>query len=225
MLALVAESDVEAGRHLRAVLAGYGATAVLLGGSAEQDLRARAAELDLFIADIDFGGPRHGLQLAQIATTVSQASIVVIGGSTDAIAATPGTERWHLLSRPVHERQLRATVALALAQRALRQTDDRQHQRHHQLEQAFREIDSVLRRYATTAAGDRTVELDDLRPRERQILDLLLSHRRVPAIATALGISAHTVRNHLKNLYRRAGVHSQQELLLAVQVERTPAVD
>ena len=72
--------------------------------------------------------------------------------------------------------------------------------------------------YATANnAADRTVELGDLRPRERQIIDLLLVHRRVPAIAQALGISAHTVRNHLKNLYRRAGVHSQQELLLALK--------
>ena len=39
-------------------------------------------------------------------------------------------------------------------------------------------------------------------------------------IAQALGISAHTVRNHLKNLYRRAGVHSQQELLLAMKPDQ-----
>ena len=58
-----------------------------------------------------------------------------------------------------------------------------------------------------------------LRPRERQIADLMLDHFRVPAIAAHLGISDHTVRNHLKNMYRRLGVHSQQELLVLLKEE------
>jgi DNA-binding CsgD family transcriptional regulator len=63
-----------------------------------------------------------------------------------------------------------------------------------------------------------------LRPRERQIADLMLDHFRVPAIAAHLGISDHTVRNHLKNMYRRLGVHSQQELLGLLKEEAgTPA--
>jgi len=218
MLALVAEPDHEASRHIRALLAGFGASALLLGPSAEAEVRSRAAQLDLLIVDVDFGGPGQGLRLAQLATSLSQASVVVIGSTIEGLGRTAGSERWHLLHRPVHERQLRATVSLALAQRTLRLSSVRTAQRQVQLEQAFREIDLVVRRYATANnAADRTVELGDLRPRERQIIDLLLAHRRVPAIAQALGISAHTVRNHLKNLYRRAGVHSQQELLLALK--------
>ena len=42
---------------------------------------------------------------------------------------------------------------------------------------------------------------------------LLLQHLRVPAIARRLGISQQTVRNHLKSVFRRTGVRSQQELL------------
>ena len=52
-----------------------------------------------------------------------------------------------------------------------------------------------------------------LRPREWQIASLLLQHKRVPAIAQRLGISPQTVRNHLKNAFRRTGTSSQQELL------------
>jgi DNA-binding CsgD family transcriptional regulator len=58
-----------------------------------------------------------------------------------------------------------------------------------------------------------------LRPREREIADLLLAHYRVPAVAERLAISPHTVRNHLKNIYRRWGIGSQQELLLALKAE------
>lgn len=218
MLALVAESDTELARHMRGVLAGLGASTILLGHNAEDEVRARAAQLDLLVVDVDFNGARQGLALAQRATTLSAASVVVIGGTVENLARMAGTERWHLLHRPVHDRQLRATLSLALAQRTLRQSQAHQAQRQLQLEHAFREIDLVLRRYAGSAdRGEQAVQLEHLRPRERQILDLLLAHRRVPAIAQALGISAHTVRNHLKNLYRRAGVHSQQELLLAMK--------
>ena len=52
-----------------------------------------------------------------------------------------------------------------------------------------------------------------LSPRERQILDLLLSNRRVPQIAKTLRISPHTARNHLKSIYQKLGVHSQHELI------------
>lgn len=217
MLALIAEGDVELSRHMRGVLAGFGATALILGPQADAEVRARAAQIDLAVIDLDFGGPRQGLQLAQRVTALSTASVVLIGAGVEQVGRMAGTERWHLLHRPVHDRQLRATLSLALAQRTLRQSQAHAAQRQHQLEQAFREIDLVLRRYASSQNGERSVQLDHLRPRERQILDLLLAHRRVPAIAQALGISAHTVRNHLKNLYRRAGVHSQQELLLAMK--------
>jgi DNA-binding CsgD family transcriptional regulator len=55
--------------------------------------------------------------------------------------------------------------------------------------------------------------LSMLRPRERQIVTLLLAHYRVPEIAQRLGISPHTVRNHLKSAFRRTGTHCQSDLL------------
>ena len=55
--------------------------------------------------------------------------------------------------------------------------------------------------------------LGNLSARERQIVELLLASRRVPGIASALGISPHTVRNHLKAVFRKLGVHSQEALL------------
>lgn len=52
-----------------------------------------------------------------------------------------------------------------------------------------------------------------LTPRETDILELMLRGHRVPGIAERLYLSPHTVRNHLKVLFRKAGVSSQTELI------------
>lgn len=54
---------------------------------------------------------------------------------------------------------------------------------------------------------------DRLSMRERQIVEALASGRRVKDIAQDLVISTHTVRNHLKAIYRKLNVRSQFELL------------
>lgn len=55
--------------------------------------------------------------------------------------------------------------------------------------------------------------LHELSPREREVLVELAAGHRVPAIAKRLFISPHTVRNHLKSIYRKVGVDSQVTLL------------
>ena len=65
-----------------------------------------------------------------------------------------------------------------------------------------------------TRTGPETARfLADLSLRERQILESISSGQRVAAIADTLGISLHTVRNHLKSIFRKLGVRSQIELL------------
>jgi len=56
-------------------------------------------------------------------------------------------------------------------------------------------------------------ELAELSPREREVLALIMNGDRVPAIAKNLHISPHTVRNHLKSMFRKLGVGSQAELI------------
>jgi PAS domain S-box-containing protein len=57
-------------------------------------------------------------------------------------------------------------------------------------------------------------ELARLSPRERQVAELLLEGESPSSMAAKLSVSEHTVRNHLKGIYRRLGVHSKDELLL-----------
>ena len=71
-------------------------------------------------------------------------------------------------------------------------------------------IAQIARRASVSANGHPT---DSLTPREREIVGALSAGQRVGAIAERLGVSEHTVRNHLKAVYRKLDVHSQVELL------------
>jgi len=52
-----------------------------------------------------------------------------------------------------------------------------------------------------------------LSPREKEVLGLLREGLTTLAIAERLGITAHTVRDHIKKLYRKTGTGSRGELL------------
>jgi DNA-binding CsgD family transcriptional regulator len=53
----------------------------------------------------------------------------------------------------------------------------------------------------------------NLSPREQDVVKLLAEGLTTVAMAERLGISPHTVRDHLKNLYRKTGTNSRSELL------------
>jgi DNA-binding CsgD family transcriptional regulator/PAS domain-containing protein len=52
-----------------------------------------------------------------------------------------------------------------------------------------------------------------LSPREQEVLNLLVQGQTTHAMADRLGISPHTIRDHLKHLYRKTGTGSRSELL------------
>jgi DNA-binding CsgD family transcriptional regulator len=61
-----------------------------------------------------------------------------------------------------------------------------------------------------------------LSPREQEVLGLLEQGLTTGAMADTLGISPHTVRDHLKHLYRKTGVKGRGELLgLVARVARS----
>lgn len=69
-------------------------------------------------------------------------------------------------------------------------------------------------REARQPSGNLRAELAErLSLRERQIVSLLGTGQRVKEIAGVMAISTHTVRNHLKAIYRKLNVRSQFELL------------
>jgi len=88
------------------------------------------------------------------------------------------------------------------------------------LEKALRKIANDLEEVgALTGANTSTTGLNTLNglhaltQREWEVLRLLQANQRVVAIARSLHISTSTVRNHLKSIFQKMGVHSQMELL------------
>jgi PAS domain S-box-containing protein len=68
-------------------------------------------------------------------------------------------------------------------------------------------------------------ELQALSPREKEVLAELAAGMRAPGIAGSLHISPHTVRNHLKAIYRKLGVKTQAELIERVRSPRSDEAD
>jgi DNA-binding NarL/FixJ family response regulator len=64
---------------------------------------------------------------------------------------------------------------------------------------------------AAPAAGD--VPAPDLTPREREVLELLVKGFTFPEIGGLLGISAHTVKSHVKRIYEKLAVRSRSEAI------------
>ena len=57
-------------------------------------------------------------------------------------------------------------------------------------------------------------DLDALSPREREVLSLVSRGVRVKDAASNLNLSEHTVRNHVKSIFRKLDAHSQSELVM-----------
>lgn len=64
-------------------------------------------------------------------------------------------------------------------------------------------------------------DLSVLTRREREVLEACVRLRRIPDVAESLFISKHTVRNHLKSIYLKLGLHSHPELMALMLSGRT----
>ncbi len=68
--------------------------------------------------------------------------------------------------------------------------------------------------YFQTHPGKPASPESQLSPREREVLALLARAVRITEIAERLGISRHTVGDHVKNIYRKLNISSRAEAAL-----------
>ena len=62
---------------------------------------------------------------------------------------------------------------------------------------------------AEAVGADASAAGSALTPRQREVLSLLAEGASTPQIATTLGLAEETVRNHIRQLLRRLGVHTR----------------
>ena len=216
--ALVIDDDPRSASHFKETLDRMGVQAQTARTAQEGVAIAAAEPPDLLVLTMPERDAASSLNLAgELSLRHGTACIFVIERvDRTALQEVTSAGAQGVLCKPVHREQLEATFRLAMEQRGGRtrgvpRQDDA---RSRLLEGALHRIAQELARVDLPGATDTTPQpLCGLRPREHEVVRLLLQHLRVPAIARRLGISQQTVRNHLKSVFRRTGVRSQQELL------------
>jgi len=87
----------------------------------------------------------------------------------------------------------------------------------HRLLEETSKVSAVLERSGPSKAGLPPASRSDhhkrLSPRESEVVDLLVAGHTILEVSDALGLSANTVRNHVKSIYRKLRVRSQIALI------------
>jgi DNA-binding NarL/FixJ family response regulator len=194
--------------------------------------------IDVVVSDEEMPGMRGSEFLAEVQKRHPRVLRVMLSGGSDRealIDAVNNAGIYRFVAKPVQAAQLAKVLRDALtvgrvaeAQMEVWEAAKAQHQAMQRLAEGDQETISEEAVTAARFAGfspaeasgdlDKIGELpkehaDRLSTRERQIVEALASGRRVKDIAQDLVISTHTVRNHLKAIYRKLNVRSQFELL------------
>lgn len=77
----------------------------------------------------------------------------------------------------------------------------------------------IARKVVTAFRREGTAPLPaaELSPREREILDCLAAGQRYKEIAESLGLSFHTIRAHVRHIYKKLHVRSRAQALRAIR--------
>jgi DNA-binding NarL/FixJ family response regulator len=164
---------------------------------------------DVILMDIVLRGRTSGIEAAvSIQRQIDTSIIYVTGHSSEPLvnaAARSGALGY--IVKPFQAQQVTSSIKIALHRRsdarALKEDSDVQ-------PRSLAPHSASTRERPTATARIHGLSVT---PREKDVIRGLISHRRLRRVATVLGISVHTVRNHLKSIFRKLNLHSQEELL------------
>lgn len=171
---------------------------------------ARQLHPDVILMDIVLRGRTSGIEAAvSIQREIDTSIIYVTGQSSEPLVnAAARSGAFGYIVKPFQAQQITSSIKIALHRR----NDARvikEHAPGHRGPLAA-ERASAPRDTATTPAK---IQGLCVTPREKDVIRGLISYRRLGKVATVLGISVHTARNHLKSIFRKLNLHSQDELL------------
>jgi DNA-binding NarL/FixJ family response regulator len=195
---------------------------ILTATSARQAIELLAQQrVDVIVADELMPGMSGSQLLALVRTQYPEVMRLVLTGQGTVESAIrsineAGVHRY--LTKPCPIPVIRAAIADALetsAQNAARAriVDLAREQSRLLVEEGTRADGPPRAATTRRPAGFSREELQALSLREREVLDMVAQGCRVSQIAQSLFISGHTVRNHLKAIFRKLDVHSQVEIV------------
>ena len=220
---LIVDDDWLVGRAIQQILETAGHHVVACVASAQEALNVAVdLSLNLAVVDIRLPGDLDGVELARHLRDRHAIPIVFVTGycDTGTLTRVGDVKPAGFVVKPFSQEQLLSVVRLALRRTEEAQTAGAaktpaptdvvrpETTREHHL----RRISALLSEQADTAGTPPA-----LTNREREVLRVFLGSGGVRHIADQLSISAPTVRNHLQKIYKKLGVHSQIELLRAIE--------
>lgn len=141
-----------------------------------------------------------------------------------------GWQRLRLSLGPIDGETKNVGLALTLAGETIAPVPptERVIELEHRLQRIAREVEAagVVSTFGRLANPETLPGLEDVTSRQWEVVTRLARGERVSAIARGMYLSPSTVRNHLANLYRKVGVHSQSEFLeLLRQLNEAEAIE
>ena len=206
---LVVEDELVTATLMRSILERHGyriaeAHDVASAGREIERCRPDVALLDMVLAR------ESGMDLGPELARRGVPFLYVTGQTDPSVLSRAGATRpVGFVSKPFSDAQLVGAVRVALAGAT---SSDRYQSAVTRIMNSLVEL-GLVRAEAVEGTAQRIEGIDNLSPREWEVLRGLLAHKRVPLLARELYISPSTVRNHLKSIFAKIGVHSQGELL------------
>ncbi len=220
---LIIEDDWMVANGLRDMLRTAGFQVVGIASRADQvaDL-VREHAPTLALVDIHLGRGGDGVEIARTLLTTAGVRVIFASAHADdaTLARVRAVHAHGFVVKPFSQKQLCAAIEIAIGRRPTTRPPGPAIAHLAAAQQALAGLAAAI---GATGSGEEVgvrlhndKRLAALSQREREVVRGLLEHSRVPAIATRLGISEHTVRNHLKSVFSKLHVSSQQELLDAI---------
>jgi DNA-binding NarL/FixJ family response regulator len=223
---MIVEDEVIVAEDLRRNLhaCGYDVTGYAVDGQEAVSMALHVMP-DLILMDVFLDGNVDGIAAARTITQAIDVSIIFVSGhSADSLideAVQSGADGY--IVKPFQLGQVTSAIKLALHRRreVQRKGQSRIHSGETGRDEPFAAISQRLRALLTddnvwfdlADKADGVPREHCVTARERDIIRGLVCYRRVSTVADVLGISVHTARNHLKSIFRKLNLHSQDELL------------